>query len=141
MSTPDYREDWKSFSRNQDIWPFKTCNKIFDESAVRLKSSDAWNSETLIAPPEDGFGAGDFSPEVRISINKKELLETTGLPSVGIGVAVHIQDPGLKRSFCALSSKLDSLKDESTIAISRSILDEVSISRGLYITILAYSLV
>jgi len=141
MSNPDYREDWTSFSRNQDIWPFDICNQIFDESALRLNSSEDWNCETLIAPPEGGFGGGALSPEVRISVNKKDLLKTTGLPSAGIGVSVHIQDPGLKRSFSAHSSNLDSLKEESTIVISRAILDEVSISRGFCITIMAYSLV
>ena len=94
MSTPDYREDWTSFSRNQDIWPFKTCNQIFDNSALRLNSLEEWIYETLVAPPESGFMGESFSPEVLISISKKDLLEITGLPSAGIGVSVHIQDPG-----------------------------------------------
>lgn len=141
MSTPNYRDDWTSFSRNQDIWPFQTCNEIFDKSAVRLSAGEDWSFETLLTPPERTAGeSSDILPEVLISIDKKLLLESTGLPSKDIGVSVHLLDSGLKRSFSAFFSKLDSLKDENSIAIGRDLLDSVSISRGLCITLVAYSL-
>jgi hypothetical protein len=141
MSNPDYRDDWTSFSRKQDIWPFQRCNDVFDKSAVRLSTSEDWNVETLLTPPEKTAGeASDFSPEVLISINKKELLKSSGLPANDIGVSVHVMDPGLKRSFSAFSKRLDQLKDESPVTISSDILDSVSISRGLCITLVAHSL-
>jgi hypothetical protein len=141
MSTPDYRDDWTSFSRNQDIWPFKTCNQALDKSAVRLSAAGDWNIETLLEPPEKSSeDEAVFSPEVLVSIDTKQLLASTGLKSTDIGVSVHLMDIGLKRSFSAFSRGLDALKGDTSVTISRDILDSVSISRGLSITLVVYSL-